>query len=210
MPPRQLGYRRVSDASDFQYQLLPSDMAPAAVGSGPSFDKDRIALYEGKTTSAVIIIAIVAASGGLLFGEWAQQRRSARMRSAQRRAASPLIQSVGRLKGLRALYSACPLHPSTSQASGLAQHPLPLLCTPLPLAGHASHRLRQWHVSRAASGTLRYVLHHCSPPAMHVAVPSASNSSALSGRAWLRTHGTTAPLDAPPPNRPIPPSAPAA
>lgn len=43
-------------------------MAPA-VGSGPSFgDKERIALYEGKTTTAVMIIAVVAASGGLLFG----------------------------------------------------------------------------------------------------------------------------------------------
>lgn len=43
-------------------------MAPANLASGPSFDKDRIALYDGKTTPAVILIAIVAASGGLLFG----------------------------------------------------------------------------------------------------------------------------------------------
>lgn len=43
-------------------------MAPAGAASGPSFDKERIALYESKTTAAVIIIAIVAASGGLLFG----------------------------------------------------------------------------------------------------------------------------------------------
>jgi hypothetical protein len=43
-------------------------MAPAVAAAGPAGDKDRVALYEGKTTAAVIIIAIVAASGGLLFG----------------------------------------------------------------------------------------------------------------------------------------------
>lgn len=36
--------------------------------SGPSFDTSRVAQYEGKTTVAVIVIAMVAASGGLLFG----------------------------------------------------------------------------------------------------------------------------------------------
>ena len=43
-------------------------MAPAAAASGPSFDAERIKLYEGKMTPAVVLIAIVAASGGLLFG----------------------------------------------------------------------------------------------------------------------------------------------
>lgn len=44
-------------------------MAPAAMASGPSFDAERIKLYESKMTPAVVLIAIVAASGGLLFGE---------------------------------------------------------------------------------------------------------------------------------------------
>jgi hypothetical protein len=43
-------------------------MAPVGAASGPSFDKERIALYESKMTPAVALIAIVAASGGLLFG----------------------------------------------------------------------------------------------------------------------------------------------
>ncbi|KAI8470525.1 MAG: general substrate transporter [Monoraphidium minutum] len=43
-------------------------MAPAAMASGPSFDAERIAMYDSKITPAVILIAIVAASGGLLFG----------------------------------------------------------------------------------------------------------------------------------------------
>lgn len=43
-------------------------MGGGALASGPSFDADRVAHYEGKTTAAVIIIAMVAASGGLLFG----------------------------------------------------------------------------------------------------------------------------------------------
>jgi hypothetical protein len=61
-------------------------MAPAA-GSGPSFgDKERIALYEGKTTGAVILIAIIAASGGLLFGapRGRPPSRGASMRGASR------------------------------------------------------------------------------------------------------------------------------
>jgi hypothetical protein len=43
-------------------------MGGGALASGPSFDAERVAHYEGKTTPAVIIIALVAASGGLLFG----------------------------------------------------------------------------------------------------------------------------------------------
>ncbi|GBF88955.1 sugar transport protein [Raphidocelis subcapitata] len=43
-------------------------MAPGVAASGPSFDKERIALYESKMTPAVALIAVVAASGGLLFG----------------------------------------------------------------------------------------------------------------------------------------------
>lgn len=39
--------------------------APAAAGH---YDASRVSQYEGKTTAAVIIIAMVAASGGLLFG----------------------------------------------------------------------------------------------------------------------------------------------
>jgi hypothetical protein len=50
-------------------------MAPANVASGPSFDKDRIALYESKFTPAVFFIALVAASGGLLFGEALRRRQ---------------------------------------------------------------------------------------------------------------------------------------
>jgi sugar porter (SP) family MFS transporter len=38
------------------------------MASGPSFDAERVAHYEGKTTVAVVVIAMVAASGGLLFG----------------------------------------------------------------------------------------------------------------------------------------------
>jgi len=61
--------RRPSSQALPHHNNAPSNaMAPANLASGPSFDKDRIALYEGKTTPAVILIAIVAASGGLLFG----------------------------------------------------------------------------------------------------------------------------------------------
>lgn len=75
-------------------------MAPAAAASGPSFDAERIKLYEGKMTPAVVLIAIVAASGGLLFGAlprggcwgggrragglWCVVRCSRRARSRQR------------------------------------------------------------------------------------------------------------------------------
>jgi hypothetical protein len=76
-------------------------MAPAAVASGPSFDKERIALYESKITGSVILIAIVAASGGLLFGACPaapacgqpggtpRQRKPARRRAAPRTERNP-------------------------------------------------------------------------------------------------------------------------
>jgi hypothetical protein len=42
-------------------------MGGGAVAVG-SFDAERCKLYTGRTTPAVILIAMVAASGGLLFG----------------------------------------------------------------------------------------------------------------------------------------------
>jgi hypothetical protein len=50
-------------------------MAPAA--AGPVFDSKRASQYESKTTPAVVIIAIVAASGGLIFGERRELRIAA-------------------------------------------------------------------------------------------------------------------------------------
>ena len=35
---------------------------------GSSFNESRCKLYQGRTTPAVIFIAMIAASGGLLFG----------------------------------------------------------------------------------------------------------------------------------------------
>lgn len=40
----------------------------AATRAGASFSTGRCQLYQGRTTPAVLIIALVAASGGLLFG----------------------------------------------------------------------------------------------------------------------------------------------
>lgn len=42
-------------------------MGGGAVAVG-SFDAERCKLYTGHTTGAVILIAVIAASGGLLFG----------------------------------------------------------------------------------------------------------------------------------------------
>jgi hypothetical protein len=43
-------------------------MGGGAVAAVNSFDAERCKLYTGRTTPAVILIAMVAASGGLLFG----------------------------------------------------------------------------------------------------------------------------------------------